>query len=82
VSSRLVVLCVPFVVIAIFWWMARREAKLRHDPTHKSYFERNGMVLGIGFIAMVAPCCPISTWWWKASTRPCGRWSAAARSTS
>jgi spermidine/putrescine transport system permease protein len=54
VSSRLVVLCVPFVIIAVFWWMARREARLRHDPTHKSYFERNGMVLGIGFIAMVA----------------------------
>src|SRR5262245_23636554 len=34
--------------------MARREAKLRHDPTHKSYFERNGMVLGIAFIALVA----------------------------
>ena len=53
-SSRLVVLLVPFVIIAIFWWMARREAKLRHDPTHKSYFERNGMVLGIAFIALVA----------------------------
>jgi spermidine/putrescine transport system permease protein len=54
VSSRLVVLFVPFVIIAIFWLMARREAKLRHDPTHKGYFERNGMVLGIGFIFMVA----------------------------
>ena len=53
-SSRLVVLFVPFVIIAIFWLMARREAKLRHDPTHKGYFERNGMVLGIGFIFMVA----------------------------
>jgi spermidine/putrescine transport system permease protein len=54
VSSRLVALIVPFVVIAIFWLMARREAKLRHDPTHKGYFERNGMVLGILFIALVA----------------------------
>jgi len=54
VSSRLVVLFVPFVVIAIFWLMARREAKLRRDPTHKGYFERNGMTLGIIFIALVA----------------------------
>ena len=53
-SSRLVVLLIPFVVIAIFWLMARCEAKLRHDPTHKGYFERNGMVLGIAFISLVA----------------------------
>jgi spermidine/putrescine transport system permease protein len=54
VSSRLVVLFVPFVVIAIFWLMARAEAKVRHDPTHKSYFERNGMLLGCMFIFLVA----------------------------
>ena len=24
-------------------------------------------------------CCPISTWWWTASTRPCGRWNEADR---
>jgi spermidine/putrescine transport system permease protein len=54
VSSRLIVLFVPFVIIAIFWVMARQEAKLRHDPTHKGFFERNGMVLGIAFIFMVA----------------------------
>jgi spermidine/putrescine transport system permease protein len=54
VSSRLVVLAVPFVVIAIFWLMARYEGRQRHDPTHKGYFERNGMVLGIMFIALVA----------------------------
>lgn len=53
-SSRLLVLFVPFVVIAIFWWMARREAKLKHDPTHKGYFERNGLTLGIVFIVLVA----------------------------
>ncbi len=53
-SSRLVVLILPFVVIAVFWWMARREAKQRHDPTHKGYFERNGMTLGIIFIVLVA----------------------------
>src|SRR4029453_8428062 len=54
VSSRLIVIIVPFVVIAIFWLMARREAQLRHDPTHKGYFERNGMTLGILFIVLVA----------------------------
>ena len=53
-SSRLVVLAIPFVVIAVFWLMARYEGRLRHDPTHKGYFERNGMVLGIMFIALVA----------------------------
>ncbi|WP_284735712.1 ABC transporter permease [Dongia deserti] len=53
-NSRLIVLVVPFIVIAIFWLMARREAKLSHDPTHKGYFERNGMTLGILFIALVA----------------------------
>jgi spermidine/putrescine transport system permease protein len=54
VSSRLVVLLIPFVVIAIFWAMARWEAKGTHDPTHKGYFERNGIVLGIAFIALVS----------------------------
>ena len=49
-SSRLVVLFVPFVVIAAFWLMARYEARQRHDPTHKGYFERNGMLLGIMFM--------------------------------
>ena len=53
-SSRLVVLVIPFAVIAIFWLMARYEGRLRHDPTHKGYFERNGMVLGIAFISLVA----------------------------
>ena len=52
-SSRLVVLVIPFVVIAVFWLMARYEGRFRHDPTHKGYFERNGMVLGIAFIALV-----------------------------
>lgn len=53
-SSRFFVLLIPFVVIAAFWLMANREAKLVHDPTHKSFFERNGTVLGIVFIALVA----------------------------
>ena len=34
--------------------MASRESKLAHDPTHKSFFERNGTVLGIVFILLVA----------------------------
>ena len=53
-SSRALVFIIPFVVIAIFWVMARREAKQRPDPTHKSFFERNGIVLGSVFIALVA----------------------------
>jgi spermidine/putrescine transport system permease protein len=51
--SRLFVFVLPFVVIAIFWLMARREAKTRHDPSHKGYFERNGTALGIVFILLV-----------------------------
>jgi spermidine/putrescine transport system permease protein len=54
VSSRALVLCIPFLVIAAFWWMARKESQAAHDPTHKSYWERNGTVLGITFIALVA----------------------------
>ena len=52
--SRLVVFLIPVVVIALFWVMARQEAKLSHDPTHKSFFERNGTALGIVFIVLVA----------------------------
>lgn len=54
VSSRALALFVPFVVIAAFWLLARYEAKQGHDPTHKSYWERNGTVLGIAFIGLVA----------------------------
>jgi spermidine/putrescine transport system permease protein len=53
VSSRLFVFLIPIVVIAIFWVMAKSEKKLAHDPTHKSFFERNGTVLGISFIMLV-----------------------------
>ncbi len=52
--SRLVVFLIPLVVIAAFWAMSRHEAKAVHDPTHKSFFERNGTGLGITFIALVA----------------------------
>jgi spermidine/putrescine transport system permease protein len=54
VSSRAFVILLPFLVIAAFWVMARYEARAVHDPTHKSYWERNGMVLGILFIVLVA----------------------------
>ena len=53
-SSRLVVFLIPIVVIAIFWLMSKAEKKLAHDPTHKSFFERNGTVLGLTFILLVA----------------------------
>jgi spermidine/putrescine transport system permease protein len=54
VSSRFIVFLIPVVVIAIFWLMAKAEKKTAHDPTHKSFFERNGTVLGITFIMLVA----------------------------
>ncbi len=53
-SSRFVVFLLPIVVIAIFWAMSRFEGDKKHDPTHKGFFERNGTVLGIVFIVLVA----------------------------
>ena len=53
-SSRFFVFVLPFVVIGLFWLMASRESKLAHDPTHKSFFERNGTALGMTFILLVA----------------------------
>jgi spermidine/putrescine transport system permease protein len=54
VSSRALALLIPFFVIAGFWLWARYESKQGHDPTHKSYWERNGTVLGVVFIGLVA----------------------------
>jgi spermidine/putrescine transport system permease protein len=54
VSSRFIVFLIPVVVIAMFWLMAKAEKKTAHDPTHKSFFERNGTVLGVTFIMLVA----------------------------
>jgi spermidine/putrescine transport system permease protein len=54
VSSRALVFIVPIVVIAAFWLMARWESRLHKDASRKSYFERNGKVLGIAFILLVA----------------------------
>ena len=42
------------MILAIFWLMARRESGKVNDPTHKSFFERNGTVLGVAFILLVA----------------------------
>ncbi len=52
--SRLFVYLIPLVVIAIFMVMARYEQRFAHDPTHRGFFERNGTVLGVVFIALVA----------------------------
>ena len=52
--SRLLVYLIPLLVIAIFMTMARYERRFAHDPTHRGFFERNGAVLGIVFIALVA----------------------------
>jgi spermidine/putrescine transport system permease protein len=54
VSSRAFVFIIPVVVIAVFWLMARWEARAINDPSRKSFFERNGRVLGIAFILLVA----------------------------
>ena len=52
--SRLLIFLLPVLVITAFWVMARAEAKLAHDPSHKSFFERNGTMLGLVFIFLVA----------------------------
>jgi len=52
--NRYFIFLIPVAVIAIFWAMSRYEAKGRHDPTRKSFFERNGPVLGLVFIGLVA----------------------------
>lgn len=52
--SRFIVFLLPIVIIAGFWAMARFESKQAHDPTHKSFFERNGTALGIVFLLLVA----------------------------
>ncbi|HVT52971.1 MAG TPA: ABC transporter permease [Dongiaceae bacterium] len=53
-SSRTLVFIVPLVVIAFFWLMARWESRHVKDASKKGYFERNGKVLGIAFILLVA----------------------------
>jgi spermidine/putrescine transport system permease protein len=53
VSSRLLVFLIPIAVIAVFWAMAKVERGVAHDPTHKSFFERNGTVLGVTFVVLV-----------------------------
>lgn len=52
--SRLFVYLIPFIIIAVFMVMAHFEKRLAHDPTHRGFFERNGTVLGLVFIALVA----------------------------
>ncbi len=52
--SRLIVFLIPVIVIAGFWLMSNWEAKAGHDPTRKSFFERNGTTLSIVFILLVA----------------------------
>src|SRR5262245_6023589 len=54
VSSRSLVFIVPIVVILVFWLMARWETRFVKDASRKSFFERNGKVLGIAFILLVA----------------------------
>jgi spermidine/putrescine transport system permease protein len=53
-GDRAFVFVIPVLVIAGFWLMARWEAKQGHDPTHRGYFERNGIMLGVVFLLLVA----------------------------
>lgn len=53
-SSRFLIFLIPVIVILVFWAMALRDRRLGHDPTRKGFFERNGTVLGIAFILLVA----------------------------
>ncbi len=52
-GSRGFVFIIPVIVIAAFWLMARWEERHFHDPTHKGYFERNGVMLGTAFVVLV-----------------------------
>jgi spermidine/putrescine transport system permease protein len=51
--SRFAVFLIPLLVIAGFWLLSRYETRQGHDPTYKSFFERNGTVLSFTFIALV-----------------------------
>ena len=54
-ASRFIIILVPVLVILGFWLMARWESRNGvFDPSHKSYFERNGMMLGWVFMLLVA----------------------------
>jgi spermidine/putrescine transport system permease protein len=53
-GSRFFVFFIPMIVIAGFWLMARWEARTHHDPAHRGYFERNGPMLGLVFLLLVA----------------------------
>jgi spermidine/putrescine transport system permease protein len=52
--SRSLVFLLPLIVAAAFWLLSRWESKQEHDPTYKSFFERNGPTLSFVFIALVA----------------------------
>src|SRR5204863_7723126 len=51
--NRYFIFLVPLAVIAGFWLLSRQESKLARDPSHKSFFERNGTSLGVVFICLV-----------------------------
>ncbi len=51
--NRYFIVLVPLAVITVFWFLSRVEARAGHDPTRKSFFERNGTTLGLVFIGLV-----------------------------
>lgn len=52
--NRQLVFLIPVIVIAIFWFMARYEAKVAKDSASRSFVQRNGLALSIFLIAAVA----------------------------
>lgn len=52
--SRQLVFLIPVIVIAIFWFMARYEAKVAKDSASRSFVQRNGLALSIFLIGAVA----------------------------
>lgn len=55
VNSRALVYLIPLAVIAVFWLMSLVERRRGpKDPSRKSFFERNGLLLSVVFIVAVA----------------------------
>jgi spermidine/putrescine transport system permease protein len=52
--NRQFVFFIPVIVIAVFWAMARYEAKVARDSASRSFVQRNGLALSVFLIGSVA----------------------------
>jgi spermidine/putrescine transport system permease protein len=52
--NRQFVFVIPVIIIALFWAMARYEARAARDSASRSFVQRNGLALSIFFIGAVA----------------------------